>query len=299
MTALLAVSAWEYELHPEVWLLIAAVAAFGVYSVRSIGPLAVTDGTPIITAPQKRYFLAGVLLLWLAADWPMHDIAEKHLYSVHMIQHLLISFIVPPLLLLAMPAWLARLLILDDGLAQRLLQPLTKPIVAGLLFNMFQILTHWGAVVNLSVENGVFHYALHLGVFFSALLMWFPILGPLKEMQMSEPGKMIYLFLMSVVPTVPAGWLTFAEGVVYSSYDHSDPLWGISPTHDQQVAGVVMKIIGGFYLWSLIALRFMRFAGGQREADMAARQNRSSLTHAEVKNEVVDADDHPVGGPDS
>ena len=299
MTALLAVSAWEYELHPEVWLLIAAVAAFGVYSVRSIGPLAVTDGTPIITAPQKRYFLAGVLLLWLAADWPMHDIAEKHLYSVHMIQHLLISFIVPPLLLLAMPAWLARLLILDDGLAQRLLQPLTKPIVAGLLFNMFQILTHWGAVVNLSVENGVFHYALHLGVFFSSLLMWFPILGPLKEMQMSEPGKMIYLFLMSVVPTVPAGWLTFAEGVVYSSYDHSDPLWGISPTHDQQVAGVVMKIIGGFYLWSLIALRFMRFAGGQREADMAARQNRSSLTHAEVKNEVVDADDHPVGGPDS
>jgi len=264
--------------------------------VRSIGPLAVTDGTPIITAPQKRYFLAGVLLLWLAADWPMHDIAEKHLYSVHMIQHLLISFIVPPLLLLAMPAWLARLLILDDGFAQRLLRPLTKPLVAGMLFNMFQILTHWGAVVNLSVENGAFHYALHLGVFFSALLMWFPILGPLKEMQMSEPGKMIYLFLMSVVPTVPAGWLTFAEGVVYSSYNHSDPLWGVSPTHDQQVAGVVMKIIGGFYLWSLIALRFMRFAGGQREADMAARQNRSPVTSTEAEKEFIAADKPPVEG---
>jgi len=143
MTALLAVSAWEYELHPEVWLLVAAVVAFGVYSVRSIGPLAVTDGSPIVTAPQKRYFLAGVLLLWLAADWPMHDIAENHLYSVHMVQHLLISFIVPPLLLLAMPAWLARLLILDDGVAQRLLRPLTKPLMAGLLFNVFQILTHW------------------------------------------------------------------------------------------------------------------------------------------------------------
>ena len=299
MTALLAVSAWEYELHPEVWLLVAAVVAFGVYSVRSIGPLAVTDGSPIVTAPQKRYFLAGVLLLWLAADWPMHDIAEKHLYSVHMVQHLLISFIVPPLLLLAMPAWLARLLILDDGVAQRLLRPLTKPLMAGLLFNVFQILTHWGAVVNLSVENGAFHYALHLGVFFSALLMWFPILGPLKEMQMSEPGKMIYLFLMSVVPTVPAGWLTFAEGVVYSSYDHADPLWGISPTHDQQVAGAVMKIIGGFYLWSLIALRFMRFASGQREADMAARQNRSSPTHGEGDKEFVDAGEPPVGRPDS
>ena len=107
---------------------------------------------------------------------------------------------------------------------------------------------------------------------------------------MSEPGKMIYLFLMSVVPTVPAGWLTFAEGVVYSSYNHSDPLWGVSPTHDQQVAGVVMKIIGGFYLWSLIALRFMRFAGGQREADMAARQNRSPVTSTEAEREFIDAE---------
>jgi len=286
MTALLAVNAWEYEFHPEVWLLVGAIVALGVYSVRAIGPLAVTDASPVITVPQKRYFVAGVLLLWLAADWPMHDIAEEHLYFVHMFQHLLISFIVPPLLLLAMPAWLARLLILEEGVAQGALRFLTKPVVAGVLFNLFQILTHWGAVVNLSVENGAFHYVIHLGVFFSALLMWFPVLGPLKEMQMSEPGKMLYLFLMSIVPTVPAGWLTFAEGVVYDAYDHEDPLWGISPTHDQQAAGAVMKIIGGFYLWALIALRFMRFAAGQREADMAARQKRSSLSYADFERET-------------
>ena len=53
------------------------------------------------------------------------------------------------------------------------------------------------------------------------------------------------------MPTVPAGWLTFAEGVVYSAYDHAEPLWGISPTDDQQAAGAVMKVIGGFYLWAL------------------------------------------------
>ncbi len=286
MTAMLAVSAWEYEFHPEVWLLVGAIVALGVYSVRAIGPIAVDDGDTIVTTPQKRYFIAGVLLLWLAADWPMHDIAEEHLYFVHMFQHLLISFIVPPLLLLAMPAWLARLLIMEDGVAQGALRLLTKPVVAGVLFNLFQILTHWGAVVNLSVDNGAFHYAIHLGVFFSALLMWFPVLGPLKELQMSEPGKMLYLFLMSIVPTVPAGWLTFAEGVVYEAYDHDDHLWGISPTEDQQAAGAVMKIVGGFYLWALIAIRFMRFAAGQREADMAARQKRSNLTYADFERET-------------
>jgi len=293
---LLAVSAWDYEFHPEVWLLIAAIIGLGVYSVRSIGPLVVPAGEPVVTIAQKRFFIAGVGLLWLAADWPMHDIAEEHLYFVHMLQHLLISFIVPPLLLLAMPAWLARLIILEDGGPQRVLRFFAKPLVAGVLFNVLQVLTHWGAVVDISVRSGAFHYAIHLAVFVSALLMWFPVLGPLREMHMSEPGKMIYLFLMSIIPTVPAGWLTFAEGIVYKSYDTGDPLWGISPRDDQQAAGAVMKVLGGFYLWILIAIRFFRFTGAQRQADEEARRarRRERLTYADVERRFEEAGDPPV-----
>ncbi len=286
----------DYEFHPEVWLLVGAIIALGVYSVRVIGPLVVPEGEPVVTTGQKQAFAAGVLLLWFAADWPMHDIAEEHLYFVHMLQHLLIAFMIPPLLLLAMPAWLARLVILEDGVPQRILRFLAKPVVAGIIFNALQILPHWGEVVNLSVENGAFHYGIHLLVFFSALLMWFPVLGPLPEMQMSEPGKMLYLFLMSIIPTVPAGWLTFAEGIVYDAYDTDEPLWGISPRDDQQAAGAVMKVLGGFYLWILIAIRFFRFAAAHREADEAARQNRhrERLTFEDVEQQFADAGDPPV-----
>ena len=56
---------------------------------------------------------------------------------------------------------------------------------------------------------------------------------------------MIYLFLQSVVPTVPAGWLTFADGVVYKHYDIPVRVFGLSATHDQQMAGAIMKIGGG------------------------------------------------------
>lgn len=291
--SVLAVNAWAFEAHPEVWLLVGGIVALGWYAVRHIGPLVVTDGTPVITKGQKRFFAVGVILLWVAADWPMHDIAEKYLYFVHMFQHLLISFIVPPLLLLAMPEWLARLLVLDGGALSRVLQVLTKPLVAGVVFNLFQVLTHWGAVVNLSTENGAFHYVVHLGVFFSALLMWFPVLGPLKEVHLSEPAKLIYLFMMSIVPTVPAGWLALAEGVVYDSYDNDTNLWGLSPTSDQQLAGVVMKVAGGFYLWTLIAIRFFRFTAGRREADLDRRRNGGRLTYSDVERAFDEAGDPP------
>lgn len=263
---------WAFEAHPGVWLLIAGIIALGYYAVRQIGPMIVPAGQPIVTKRQKRCFGLAVFLLWVAADWPMHDIAEEYLYSVHMGQHLLIAFIVPPLMLLAMPEWLGRLLVIDGGVVSRALRVLTRPVVAAVIFNALQILSHWSAVVNLSVENGVFHYSIHLAVFFSALLMWFPVVGPLPELQLSEPGKMIYLFISSIVPTVPAGWLTFADGVVYSAYDNAEWLWGISPTGDQQAAGAVMKVIGGFYLWALITIRYFRYAAGRREADLVARR---------------------------
>ena len=290
-------SAWRVQLHPEVWLTIGVLAVFGFYAVRVVGPLAMQGPTPptvIATRRQKLCFAAGLGLLWLAADWPMHDIAEEYLYSVHMVQHLIISFAVPPLLLLAMPEWLARLIILDASRSARLLRCLCHPVAAGVAFNAVQALTHWSAVVDLSVRSGTFHYLMHLLVFATALLMWMPVLGPLQELQLSEPAKMVYLFTMSIVPTVPAAWLTFAEGTVYPVYDHGARLWGVSVTADQQAAGAIMKVIGGGYLWILIAFRFFRWAAAQRRADEADRRQlfaASTIATADVEAEL------PAAGP--
>lgn len=297
MRILAAVDPWEFQFHPEVWLSVGAIVAFGIYSVRVIGPLAVAPGQKVVTRTQKLFFAAGVVLLWLAADWPMHDIAERYLYSVHMVQHLLISFMVPPLLLLAMPEWLARLIVLDESRSARVLRMLTRPLVAGVAFNAVQVLAHWNAVVNTSVTNGAFHYMIHLLVFATALLMWFPVVGPLRELQMSEPAKMIYLFLMSIIPTVPAAWLTFAEGAVYSGYDHGDRLWGISVTNDQQAAGAIMKVLGGTYLWLLIAVRFFRFTAHQRDDDLRERNRRRTITEGTLTVADVEAEFERAGDP--
>ena len=76
---------------------------------------------------------------------------------------------------------------------------------------------------------------------------------------------MIYLFVQSVVPTVPAGWLTFADGVVYKHYDEPVRVWGISVTDDQQLAGAIMKIGGSMFLWAIIVFMFFKRFGTELE----------------------------------
>ena len=90
--------------------------------------------------------------------------------------------------------------------------------------------------------------------------MWIPVVSPIPELRLSLPGQMFYLFLMSIIPTIPAAWLTFAEGNVYRHYDDGYLMWGISVQSDQQAAGLIMKLIGGFYLWSIIVFKFYVFA---------------------------------------
>ena len=273
-----------YELHPEVWLLAGALLGLGWYAAHVIGPKAVRDGSPIVTGRQKGWFFAAVALLWLSSTWPVHDVAEERLYVIHMVQHVVLQFAVAPMFLLATPTWLARLIV-GEG---KWLRHLCHPVVAGGLFNVVVILSHWQTTVNTSVENGGFHYGMHLLVMATALLMWMPVCGPMPDLRLSLPGQMIYLFLMSIVPTVPSAWLIMAEGVVYSAYDIPERLWGISASTDQQLAGVFMKLVVGFYLWGIIGALFIKWAMRHQEANRKGRtlSEREILTWDQVKDEL-------------
>jgi putative membrane protein len=253
---------WRWVPHPEVWVLVGGLAMLYVYAARVIGPKVMPAGEAAVTPSQKRWFVFGIVLLWLAADWPVHDIGEEHLYFVHMIQHLTLTLVVPPVMLLAAPEWLARLVV-GEGRVHRIVQRMARPVPAGLLFNALALLTHWQVIVNGASSNGLFHYGVHTALVTSAILFWIPVCGPFPELRISAPAQMIYLFVASIVPTVPGAWLTFAEGAVYSSYDVPARLWGISVTSDQQVAGLIMKLVGGSYLWVLIAVIFFRWADRQ------------------------------------
>jgi putative membrane protein len=251
------VDPWRYQLHLEVWLLIAFLVGSYIYVVRVLGPRAVPAGEPIITRRQLVCFITGILIMFLSTDWPMHDIAEEYLYSVHMFQHMSLTYFMPPLVVLATPEWFVRVLV-GNGRAYRALRFFTFPVRAGLLFNLGVVISHIPGVVNASVSNGPLHYFVHVLLVLTSILMWMPVCGPLKELQMAPMPKMIYLFLNSVVATIPAGWLTFAEGVVYKHYNIPTRVWGVSVSNDQQIAGAIMKLGGSIFLWTIIVAMFFR-----------------------------------------
>ena len=281
------VSPWRFQAHPEVWVLVVFLVGAWLYAVRFIGPLSpeVQAGEPVLSRRQGWMFAAVIALLWGASDWPIHDISEEYLYSVHMFQHMALSYFLPPLVLLATPVWLFRAII-GSQRAGKVIRWLAKPVIAGVLFNLVVMVTHVPTMVNQSVSNPVLHYSLHVAVVASALLMWIPVVSPDPAMRIGYGGRMVYLFLMSVVPTLPAAWLTFAEGVVYKQYDIAIRVWGLSVTTDQQIAGAVMKLGGSVFLWSIIIfLWFKRFMGGYSQQQSYYRKPDPVLTFDEVTRE--------------
>jgi putative membrane protein len=201
--------------HLEVWALVLALEGGYLLAVKWLGPRYVPPDEPPATRGQVTAFSLGVVAILVAADWPVHELAEERLFSVHMVQHFLLSLVAPPLLLLGTPGWLLRSLLRPRWLMGTV-RVLSKPLVALLLFNGYIAISHWPPVVDLQVSSEAAHFLLHSVLMWTALLMWMPVLSPMAEIpRLSYPAQMLYLFAQSIVPTVPASFLTFAGDPLY------------------------------------------------------------------------------------
>jgi len=126
------------------------------------------------------------------------------------------------------------------------------------------VLSHWPAVVEATLLHHSLHFVAHAVLLVSALLMWMPVASTIPEVPRARPPtQMLYLFLQTIIPTVPASFLTFGHKPLYRIYETFPRLWDIGALADQQVAGLIMKVGGGFYLWTVIAVVFFRWYEGE------------------------------------
>lgn len=266
---------YSWHAHPDVWLLIAFLGGGYAYALRRLGPRSVAPGQRVASRGQVVAFYLGVLATWLGADWPMHDLGENHLYSVHMTQHLIFTLVAPPLLLMGTPSWLARELLRPDAV-YNVVRRLARPVPALLLFNALLVFTHWPALVDLTLRSELAHFAAHAAIFISAVLMWCPVVAPLAEFRcLGPPAQMLYLFLQSIVPTVPASFLVFAEEPIYKFYETVPRLWGLSAGEDQRIGGLLMKLAGGLLLWGIITVLFFKWHAEEQRSEAEARHWRA------------------------
>ena len=268
-----------WHAHLDVWLVLGSVVAAYLLAVRAHDRTA-TAAEGATPRRKVRLFLVGMGVLWLGADWPIHDLAERYLFSMHMLQHTLFTLVAAPILIAGMPAWMLR----------RLLRPpavratwafLTRPVVALVFFNGVLFFTHWPVVVEAAVTSELTHFALHVLLVGSAVVMWWPVVSSLPEMPaLPAPGQMLYLFLQSLAPTIPASFLTFGTHPLYPIYATFPRIWGMGVLTDQLVAGLIMKLAGGMILWVVIAVVFFRW--GRREE----RDGWDALRYTDVEREI-------------
>jgi putative membrane protein len=265
-----------WHVHPDVWLLFGSIIAAYLIAGRRH-----ERATGEATEPRKRrLFLLGMGVLWLGADWPIHDLAERYLYSMHMTQHLLFTLVAAPILIAGMPVWLLREL-LAPGPIRRIFRFMTRPLVALIFFNAVLLFTHWPDVVAASVGSELVHLGLHVLIVTSALVMWWPVMSPLPEMpSLPPPGQMLYLFLQSLAPTIPASFLTFGHRPLYPVYATFPRIWGIDALTDQLIAGLIMKLLGGLLLWGVIAVIFFRWYNQEQ------RDGLDPTTHQNLRREI-------------
>lgn len=256
---------WTWRAYPGVWVFVSLLIGGYGAAIRSWPGDPVVSAESGIRARRISAFAAGTLILWLAADWPIGALGAGYLISVHTVQYLLFTLVAPPLLISGMPRSVLRGL-LQPRWAWATARVLHRPLPAFLVFNVVMLGTHLPAVVDGLGRTQLGSFAMDMAWLISGIVFWWPVLGPLPELRpLSYPARILYLILNVFIPTVPASFLTFADYPLYAIYELAPSVHGIAAARDQQLAGLLMKVVGGMIIFGTATVLFFRWH--QREGD--------------------------------
>ncbi len=255
-------------------MIIGLAALLGAY-LYAVGPLRVRLGLAQEIEPrQVAMFTAGVLIILLALTSPLHELSNNYLFSAHMVQHVLLTLVAPPLLIAGTPGW-ALTPVLRVRPIRVVARVLTHPIVAFAAFNLMFSFWHFPALYAGSVNFHGIHIAEHLAFMATGVMVWWPLMSNSPELpRLSEPMQMIYLLFMSIAQILVFAPITFAEQPIYQYYVDAPGIWGVSDLADQQVGGLIMKVGGGVLFMTLLVVTFFRWYA-REEAESAAERREN------------------------
>ncbi len=258
------------------------MAAGYIIAIRrgTIGPN--DDVTPWFRHPRLRpvFFFAGLLLTFIALESPIDKGGNSYLFSLHMVQHMLLMMVAPPLLLLGIAG--ARPALRDRHTTLRTVWwVITRPWTAVIIFNAVLLLWHIPSLYDTTLTTVPVHIVEHLSFIAAGVIVWWPVVDPIRDertVTVSPLTKIAALSLAGIPPTVLGIVFALASAPLYSFYVQAPRLWGVSALTDQQYGGVIMLGVGNIVYFIAIIVVFMRlFSDPARDEELAADRIAEAL----------------------
>ncbi len=206
----------------------------GAYVAATLWRRRIDPGTRV--EPLKAAsFMGALLVLFAALTGPVHDLSDYYLFSAHMIQHMLLVFAMPPLLLYGTAGWMLRPLLREAW--------------------------HLPPLYNLAMERHPVHIVEHLMIMAASVMLWWPVLSPVAELpRAAYPVQLLYLFVAGLPMVMVAIFITMADNLLYPFYATAPRIWGrLTPHADQHLGGLIMWIPGGLIFLIAISVVFFRW----------------------------------------
>jgi len=230
--------------HNEPLLLLSLLLAGWAYAV-GVGPLRARlapPGTPYPRAKAAAFF-AGIVLNYLAVGSPLDQFGEDYLFSVHMVQHLIIVYVTPPLLLWGLPWWLTDA-VLARPWPKAVARCVLHPAACCVAFVVTFALWHLPELYEAALRSRPIHIIEHITIFFTALQMWWMFLGPSHVIPpCSYPVRMVCAFMLMAAHMPILGLLAFSDDPLYRTYELAPRLIpNFDAMDDQRTGAAIMEM---------------------------------------------------------
>ncbi|MGH7720409.1 MAG: cytochrome c oxidase assembly protein [Gemmatimonadaceae bacterium] len=247
----------SWSIHWSTVIGVAALAALHGLGTRRL------QTSRIVRPIHRLLFITGLLVLFASLNGPIHDLSDHYLFSAHMVQHLLLTMVVPPLLIAGTPGAMLRPLLRHRAILATA-QRLVSARAAFVIFSVTLAAWHLPPLYNLAMALHPVHIAQHLCFLVAATIMWWPIMSTAPELpRLSYPQQMLYTVLLTLPTTVISIFITYADRVLYPAYSFAPRFWALSPLDDQRLGGLIMWIPGGLIFLGVLTVVFFRWAGAE------------------------------------
>jgi putative membrane protein len=266
----------SWTLEPGAILLIGALG--GVYVRRWRHVRAQPGLRGVREAPTGRLvsFLGGLLALFVALISPVDRLGEQ-LASAHMVQHLLIADLAPILLTLGLTRWILRPVTRVVSRVERAAGPFGHPAFGVVAYVGAMWLWHVPALYDAALRHSGVHVLEHLSFAGAGLLYWWHLLSPIRSrLRLGGLGPIVYMASTKLLVGFLGIALAFSPDLLYHAYASTGTRWGLSPTDDLHVAGLLMALEQSIVMGIALAYLFARMLGeADRDDERAERLSAS------------------------